>query len=272
MSSPLSPTAASPSFPPLPLGVFEMLFSHRSAALPDPAYIDRSLECHFEHSELLVRLHCQSRSLEQIGGDVFETVHREGAFLHVIVGDAAGHGIGAGIMANEVMVHFHSHASTASDPAEILAELNAMIASWDRSERFMTALVLTFDLQRQVLTYCSAGHPGVLQQGTELLPLAIDHPPLGVMGDFPFQSSPPIALHPGMRMGVWTDGFNELANEAGTMLGDQPLLEWWESCATSSPEQTTRTFFERAAHFSGKAARLDDMTLLVAQIETPPHP
>ena len=255
------------SFPGLPFGAMEMLSAQRSASLREVPRVQNSVVSRLENSNLVLRIHCQSVSLERIGGDVFETVRPDDSLLHVIIGDASGHGIGAGIMANEVMVHFHSLGLTARNPAEILTKLNDMIASWSRTERFMTAMVMTFDLKQHVMTYCSAGHPGFVRVGNQLQRLEVDHPPIGVIGDFPYENSGPIPLVQGSGLAIWTDGFNELTNEAGKMLGEESLLDWFASCASISPQQTTHLFFERATSFPGNAQHVDDMTLLIASVE-----
>ncbi len=169
-----------------------------------------------------------------VGGDLYEVVPRPGA-VRIIVGDVRGKGLEAVRLATVVLGHFRSAAVERQDLGDVARQIDLRLRPYLGCEDFVTALIAEIsDDGRCEVVLC--GHPPALlaQSGTLTELGESGSPPLGLGAD-PVMTS--VALQPGARVLVYTDGVLEARSPDGTFVdladvvapihqpGDGPVLD-----------------------------------------------
>jgi sigma-B regulation protein RsbU (phosphoserine phosphatase) len=202
---------------------------------------------------LIVR--CEYRPALEVGGDFFQVVPEtaDGSTL-VVVGDVAGKGMHAGMLAALLVGAIRTAAEFTADPARILAALNQRLQ--DRG--IATCLVLGIAADGKV-TSANAGHLPPYLNGKEIpLEGAL---PLGILPNPDF----PVArwqLQPGDALVLLTDGVVEAQDAHGRLFGFERLQELFGSNPTAAA-------LANAAQAFGQQ---DDITVLSVEPRPDPRP
>ena len=140
----------------------------------------------------------------------------------IVLIDVVGHGVAARAwaVAYAAIVRTLHHCAGSLSAAEFLTEL-ARVAWTEPTLMRAFATVLVVDLDQDGAWIASAGHPPPLIFGTEFRRAAALNPLLGVAPPEPHLAER-IALGPGDRMAMFTDGLDP----AGVAAGDDPP-EWF---------------------------------------------
>lgn len=159
---------------------------------------------------------------DQLGGDFLDVLVRADGSAVVLIADVAGHGAGAALTAAMTKAAFLRRAPRADSPEALLASLNSDLFSASPQSQFMTALAGILLPERRELRLAGAGHPSPIHlQGTaarvlDRLPGGI---PLLIDQDATYDGHVAVALAPGDRLVLYTDGATEAAD------GDRQRLE-----------------------------------------------
>ncbi|HEU4939993.1 MAG TPA: PP2C family protein-serine/threonine phosphatase, partial [Candidatus Eisenbacteria bacterium] len=158
-----------------------------------------------------------------IGGDFFEYFDFTSGRMGFALGDVAGKGPPAAILAAMVQGILTTHAN--DGPAATLERVNEALCRRAIEGRFATMAYVVLDPGGTLLS-CSAGHnPAVLLRvnGT------IERPDRGglVLGAFETAryEEEAIALQPGDTLVLFSDGVTDAENPAGEQYGEERLLE-----------------------------------------------
>ncbi len=152
------------------------------------------------------------RPAREVGGDFFQVLPQaaDGSLL-LVIGDVAGKGIEAGMLATLIVGSVRTAATFTSDPARILALLNDRLCG----RGLVTCLALHID-QDGSATLVNAGHLPPYLNGKEL---AIDGAlPLGAVPGMQFQATR-FTLSAGDSLLLMTDGVAEAQNSQGHLFG-----------------------------------------------------
>jgi len=200
-----------------------------------------------------------------VAGDFYDFLQVDDRHLGVLVADVTGHGVPAALIASMLKVAFAAQERHAHDPARVLAELNrSLCGKFDA--HFVTAAYLFADLEKNLLRYSAAGHPPLMLASRGSV-REIERNGL-MLGMFPEAeySSLEIALAPGDRCLLYTDGVFEATNAAQQEFGRPRCREMLEAGSDLPAAAFASALLDRIARFSGHGsarAREDDMTLLV---------
>jgi hypothetical protein len=179
----------------------------------------------------------------EVGGDFFQVLPdpRDGNTL-IVVGDVAGKGLQAGMLAALIVGAIRTAFKFTSDPARILALLNERL----QGRGLVTCMAMRID-REGTAELANAGHIPPYINGKEL---ALDGAlPLGALPDIAFQTTR-LQLREGESMLLVSDGVIEARNASGELFG----FERTRAIATQSAEQIAR-----AAQDFGQE---DDITVL----------
>lgn len=150
----------------------------------------------------------------EVGGDWYDVVPLPGGKTALVIGDVMGSGINAAATMGQLRTATRTLATLDLDPAAVLQHLDHITA--DLSHRFATCIYAAHDPHRSRCCLSSAGHlPQVLlrpERGTSTLLNLPTGAPLGV-GGVPFKSTC-VALSPGDRLALYTDGLVEVRGQA----------------------------------------------------------
>jgi sigma-B regulation protein RsbU (phosphoserine phosphatase) len=203
-----------------------------------------------------------SEPSRSIGGDFFDYIELPQDTFGFALGDVAGKGPPAAVLAAALQGMFAAYASDERGPAETLTRVNITLARHFVENRFATMVygVLRPDGR---LTYSNAGHnpPMLFSQGT-LRRLEEGGVPLGIFQDAEFQEEA-IQLETGDLLVVFSDGVSEAPNGKGEPFGDDRIA----SCIMTNPGLDISLLLERllaaVRQFSEGVERQDDVTVLI---------
>jgi sigma-B regulation protein RsbU (phosphoserine phosphatase) len=205
--------------------------------------------------------------MASVAGDFYDFLPVDDHGLSILVADVSGHGVPAALIASMVKVAFASQASRASDPARILAGMNQALCGGPE-DRFITAGCLFLDTGKCEMVYAGAGHPPLfLWRKGEGRIREFSNNGL-VMGPFPEAryENATLALEPGDRMVMYTDGITEARNATGEFFGEERFKEFIQNHEELPAGRFTDALIAYIAAWSGKkSGRVldDDLTLVV---------
>lgn len=231
-----------------------------------------------------------TRYCEASGGDYYDFIERlagRDGLSAVAIGDVAGHGVPAALLMAGVRAALRAHATSLTDPGELLTALNAQIAQDRHDGRFMSLLYLVVSapspLQPGQLLWASAGHhpPRLYTKATDRL-VALDGAsslPIGVAPATVYTTCRAPLPQPGEILLLTTDGLPGAKNPQGRAMGWQPIHHALrEATATTAATAATlaAAVLAAAERHRGPAQLCDDMTCVVlratAQLPQQPPP
>ena len=181
----------------------------------------------------------------------------------ILLGDASGKGVAAGLVASAVQARVNTAARLAHlKPAELMTAVDRDVLATTDGARYATAIYGVLDIRSSQLTLVNAGHPAVL-----VLPgqsLAVTGPALGLIEAGTFGSHS-VRLTPGTLLVAYTDGVSEARNEADDEFGEARLMQLIEGCRDRSAADVCATVLEAIRAFRGSRQDQDDVTALVVK-------
>src|SRR2546423_2382889 len=159
-----------------------------------------------------------------VGGDFFDYVDLPSGHFGFIVGDVAGKGAPAALLAAAVLGMFSAEAPYQSAAASLITRLNQGLFRRAIEARFLTTFygMLAPDGR---LTYCNAGHNApILVTKSDVRRLETGGVVLGLFAQASFEEET-VALNPGDVIVAFSDGVTEAMNPAGEEFTDERLLK-----------------------------------------------
>lgn len=207
-----------------------------------------------------------SRTANEVGGDYHDYIPLPDGRLALVIGDASGHGMAAGLLmaiASAVL-----QLALELDPTldRVFALVNRVLCRTGDRRAFMSLFVGLLDPAAGRLDYACAGHPFPLlrradgrveELGRGGLPLGL-RPSLAVV---PATTS----LGPGDLLVLYSDGLPEAANRRGEPLGFEKV-QLWVAQGGAPTGVVARLLGGLDAHAAGEPLR-DDLSLLVVARE-----
>lgn len=208
---------------------------------------------------------------EGVGGDFYDVCAVASGRWAIVIADVIGHGLGAAA----ILAVVHALGSAVDrqrvlvEPSAALALVNGPLATRYLADtgKFVTAFVGLYDAEAQVLTYASAGHPPPrLIRGTTVRRLDdVSGLPLGLNRTSAYEQSS-VALQPGDRLVLFSDGVTESRNAAQSLYGDERLDAVLPAPVNSAAELLSRVTSSVRAFRDGRPAD-DDETCLIALVK-----
>jgi sigma-B regulation protein RsbU (phosphoserine phosphatase) len=203
-----------------------------------------------------------------VAGDFYEFLpvdrHRAG----FLVADVSGHGVPAALIASMIKVAAQSVAAAAADPSELLRRLRGALHGNLRGQ-YVTAAYLWLDTEARVARYSAAGHPPlVLWRSAEDRTSRIESN--GLLLGVDVESHYPtceVALAPGDRLLLYTDGLTEAENAAGEPFGDSRLEQVLRDLRSRPAEELTEGLLGAVRAWQPRSVpQQDDITVLVIDV------
>ncbi len=213
------------------------------------------------------------RTANTIGGDYYDLLPTPDGRIAVVIGDASGHGIAAGILMAIANATLKTALDLDPDPEAVMQLLNrALFRTGDR-RAFMTLFYGLLDLEAGELDYACAGHPFPLlrRAGGEILELGTGQLPLGMRPKVEIAPAR-VRLEEGDLLLLFSDGLPEAVNAAGEAFGFERLRTLFADAA--SPQRIHDRVLIAFDQHRGTEALTDDLTLVVLakHLATPPPP
>lgn len=203
-----------------------------------------------------------------VAGDFYEFLPVDERRAGFLVADVSGHGVPAALIASMIKVAVHSVAASAADPAELLVRLRGALHGHLRGQ-YVTAACLWLDTEARTARYSAAGHPPLaLWRAAEgrLSRVESNGILFGVEVDSPYPTRE-LALAPGDRLVLYTDGLTEAENASGEPFGDSQLEQVLGELRSRPAEEASRALLAAVrAWVPPSVPQQDDITLLVIDL------
>ena len=204
----------------------------------------------------------ESIPCRQIGGDFFDFFELPEDTFGLALGDVAGKGPPAALMAATLQGVFAARAPFGGTPAETLDHANRILLRRAIEARFATALYAVLRSDGR-LTYCNAGHnPPFVVHRNEIRRLTRGGLVLGAFEDARFDEES-VQLDPGDLLVVFSDGITEAVDVDGEEFGDARLVSLVETHRALPPAAILECLLDAVRRFSVGTLQADDLTCLV---------
>src|SRR4249920_3806490 len=199
-----------------------------------------------------------------VGGDFFDYVDLPAGQFGFLVGDVAGKGSPAALLAAAVLGMFGSESSYHVSPAAVILRLNRGLFRRAIENKFLTAFygILAPDGS---FTYTNAGHNApVLVSAEGPRRLETGGLVLGLFEHAAFEEET-VTLRPGDFIVAFSDGVTEAFDVAGEEYSDARLLESIARHRGEAPQDLIAALLADVKAFAGEATQNDDLTLVTVQ-------
>jgi serine phosphatase RsbU (regulator of sigma subunit)/pSer/pThr/pTyr-binding forkhead associated (FHA) protein len=199
-----------------------------------------------------------------VGGDFFDFVDVVDDQFGFILGDVAGKGAPAALLAAAVLGMFGAEASYQSRCASVVSRLNRGLVRRGVEGRFLTAFYAILSPAGSLL-YSNAGHNApLLLTGDDVRRLETGGLVLGMFEDAEFEEEA-VTLCPGDAIVAFSDGVSEARNESGEEYGDERLVAAAAANRGRPPRELLDALLADLRAFCGRATAHDDITMVVVQ-------
>ncbi|MEJ7700684.1 MAG: SpoIIE family protein phosphatase [Pyrinomonadaceae bacterium] len=202
----------------------------------------------------------------EVGGDYYDFHVGDDGTLTVAVGDATGHGLKAGTMVTAAKALFKNYARETDIP-DIFKKSSRVIKEMNLRGLFMAMTMLK--VKGNHLVVCVAGMPPMLifrAQSGQVEEIAIRAMPWGSPFNALYQQKE-LTLSTGDTILLMSDGFPEMFNEAGDMLGYDKAQKMLEESEQSSPWEIINRLVEAGEIWARARPPDDDVTFVVLKFK-----
>ncbi|MEB3328043.1 MAG: SpoIIE family protein phosphatase [Candidatus Sericytochromatia bacterium] len=205
----------------------------------------------------------------EVGGDLFDFVQIDATRWGVLVGDVAGKGVPAALMMAVTLTLFRAIAPGIPSPASTLGRLNKLVhRNRPSNKTFVAAAYYIYDARDGSILLANAGHPPPLVDGQ---PVPVKGLPLGINPKMVYKEVR-FTLAPGSSLVVYSDGLEDVENEAGESLGHQRLEELFARLAPRQPGEAVVAMQQAIGAFAGAVMQPDDQTVTILRRDPRPAP
>ncbi|QQR72189.1 MAG: SpoIIE family protein phosphatase [Holophagales bacterium] len=202
------------------------------------------------------------RTANEVGGDYYDFLPVEGGRIAVVVGDASGHGMAAGLVMALASAAIRTAVELDPSPVAVARTVNHVLARTGGARSFMSLFVGLLDPASGALEYVDAGHPfPLLRRRTgELVELGRGGLPLGLRSTLPLAAEQAV-LEDGDVLVFYSDGLPEGVGRDGQAFGFERLRELVALGGTVEAIHARILAAFDTRH--GTEAPADDLTLVV---------
>ena len=220
--------------------------------LPEPYYAGRTFDV------VAASIPCRT-----VGGDFFDYIELPNGDFGFALGDVAGKGPPAALLAASVQSNFAAHAPIADRPSDLMDRINRALLRRAIEARFATMCYCALSSDGR-LRYSNAGQepPVVIREGGRLEPLEVGGPVLGLLSIAMYDEGD-IQLFPGDVVVLFSDGVTEARDAAGTEYDRPRLLAALSEAHGHDAARVLEDVLGSVNRFSGSAPQADDITVLV---------
>ena len=218
----------------------------------------------------------------EVGGDYFDFICHKNhpKQIAVCVGDVTGKGLPASLLMANVQATVRSQFYNITSPGECIRNANTLLYESTGSDRFVTLFYGVVDVEKSTLSFCNGGHDNpYLVSGRGLRRLSTGGPVLGFVPFCRYEEET-VALNPGERVVITSDGISEAMNQNEEEFGEKRLEAVIMDNPGLSSQELIGAILAAVREHTGNTAQSDDMTLAVitraAEVEksagTPTYP
>ena len=208
----------------------------------------------------------RSVPMADLGGDYYDYFSIDEQRFAVLLGDVAGHGVGASLIMAMAKTAIVCCEPWHDQPLKVLGNMHRMICT-TRSKaqrKIMTFQYLYFDKASGIGKYANAGgcSPILVCPGTAATTeITLAGPVLGGFKNAKF-SEIELQMLPGQALVLYTDGIIETKNPAGAEIGYDRFKEWLLTHYNSDAEAYYQAVYNEYLQWLAGGDAQDDLTLI----------
>jgi sigma-B regulation protein RsbU (phosphoserine phosphatase) len=209
-----------------------------------------------------------NRPASQVGGDYYDAISAAGGGpagpCLLCVADVSGKGLPASLLMSTIQATFRALHGRAASLVDLVEETNALLYATTPGNKYATAILARIDPASGIGSYVNAGHTrGLLVHANgEVEALEPCGPPIGLLPGIGWDEKP-IALGPGDRLALFSDGVTEAWNSAEDEFGENRVVHELRSARAGPAELTVSRLVAAIDAFAGPAAQHDDITMML---------
>ena len=198
-----------------------------------------------------------------VGGDCFDVVELSGGRHGLFVGDVAGKGIPASLLASLLQGVIGTIGALDLPPEEVTSRVNQYLCERSAEDRYATLFYAVLDSAGR-FDYVNAGHvPALIRRSSgEVEALESSNFPVGMFSDAQYKRRT-AQIEPGDFIVIYTDGITEARNKRGEFFkeagGLLKLLQNFNGQTVDSLAEAVRTGVQV---FTEGAPKSDDISVL----------
>jgi sigma-B regulation protein RsbU (phosphoserine phosphatase) len=217
------------------------------------------------------------RPCDELAGDLLGIVPLDDDRVGLYVIDVAGHGVPAALL-SVTLSHWLAPArgqsplmvsapddsrGEVSPPARVAERLSAQFPFDVRTAQYFTMLYGVLDMSRRTFRFVCAGHPAPVHQPRRepAFFLSASGFPVGIVPEAEYEETE-IALDPGDRLFLFSDGLADAQNASGQEFGRQALLEALAGARSEPLDAAVQSTLTAIESHVGDSGMKDDLTLL----------
>ena len=211
-----------------------------------------------------------SNPARDVGGDFYDIFWINDHQLFFSLGDVAGKGLAASLLASGCQAVIRTLAKTSLvGSLDMLARaLNSHFVEASDPGQYITLFLATYDLDTRCLTYLNAGHvpPFIMDNESKCTRLFEGCAIVGAFVGLTFESAS-LQLSPDQVLFVCSDGVTENTDPSGKHFGDQALTEFLELHCTSRLDAIRSDLVATLKNFRQNGPQSDDITFLLMRVK-----
>ena len=201
---------------------------------------------------------------KEVGGDFYDCFMVDDDHLALVIADVSDKGVPAALFMMSTKIIIKYRARMGGTPGEILTSANAQLCRNNPTRMFVTVWLGILELSTGRLTCTNAGHeyPFIRDSGGSFERLDDPHGIImGVMKKAAYQAYE-IALAPGSKVFVYTDGLPEASNAKEEQFGMDRIAEALNAAPDGAPRELLYNVRRAVDGFVDGAKQFDDLTML----------
>ena len=227
------------------------------------AEIQRGLLPEPQYSSATFDIAAASIPCRTVGGDFFDYIEVGQGEFGFALGDVAGKGPPAALLAAAVQSNFSAHAPIAAQPADPMDRINRALLRRAIEARFATMCYGSLSADGR-FRYSNAGQepPVVVRAGGVMESLDMGGPVLGLLSIASYEFGE-IQLNPGDLVVMFSDGVTEARDNDNNEYERDRLLALLAGTHGSEAQRVLEDLLAAVNGFAGTAPQADDITVLV---------
>lgn len=204
-----------------------------------------------------------TRSANEVGGDLVDFMRVADGRVGVTIGDVAGKGLSAALLAAKLQATLRALASEVPSLAALGAKLNQIFRRDSLRNIFASLVYIELVPGTGDICFLNAGHipPVILSRG-KIENTGKGGSALGIVPEMTL-SERRLKLMSGDVLLVYSDGLTEAQNEEGEFFGDQRLLDILPGVAGLDAEQAGTRLVAEVDRFVGGGRMHDDLSIII---------
>jgi sigma-B regulation protein RsbU (phosphoserine phosphatase) len=198
--------------------------------------------------------------MKSVAGDFYDVIMADAGHVGLLIADVSGHGVPAALIASMVKMAAISQRDNAAHPAQLLSGMNRALCG-NTQGQYVTAAYAYIDAESGELRYGAAGHPSMLLLRNGSVSEIAENGLLLAAVDGLAYTDVAVALKPGDRLLLYTDGMVEARNGAGAMFGEAALFAELEQSAGLAVDEAADRIVASVQRWA--QPQEDDLTVLV---------